>query len=177
MAIVVHNSKAKFINSLTKAQLKSIFFDGTISDWSELHPDLSSPINVYVRDVHDSGTAALFASKITGFSDTPYTKNVIDVHITPLVVPTLANDPNGIAYTPLEWVNDSVHVVAIGETSAKTALPSLKTIQEGSYMLTRDMYMITIDNENEAIRSFLDFVLSPRGQVIFEKLGFVAEKN
>ena len=36
---------------------------------------------------------------------------------------------------------------------------------------------LTIDNENEAIRSFLDFVLSPRGQVIFEKLGFVAEKN
>ncbi len=175
VAIIIHPSKYNFVQKLTQAQVQGIFFKGTITDWFQLHPDLSGKINVYVRDPHESGTATLFAKKITGSDKTPYIDNAIDLIRTPLVVPTLATDPNGIAYSPLKWVNRTVVVVAYGETLDKAIAPNLATISDNSYPLARKMYMITIGRPKHLTKSFIEFTLSQDGQRLLEEEGFVGK--
>lgn len=172
VVIILHPSKYEFVQKLTKAQVRGIFFEGTITDWSQIHPDLSGKINVYVRDPYMSGTAALFAQKVIGTEKT-FVDNAIEIVRTPLVVPTLATDSNGIAYSPLKWVNRTVRVVAYGETPEKTMIPTIESIKDNSYPLTRDMYMITIGKPKGLIGAFIKFVLGKEGQKILEGEGFI----
>ncbi len=173
VAIIIHPNKHEFVQELTQPQVLGIFFEGTITDWSQLSPVLSGKINVYVRDPHESGTATLFANRVTGSDKTSYVSTARDVHITPLVVPTLAEDPNGIAYTPIKWVGGQARVVAYGKSTDKTRIPTLESIKDSSYPLVRNMYMVTLGKPRGLSKAFIGFILSQEGQDLLEKEGFV----
>lgn len=169
VGVIIHQSKYQLINKLTKSQLKDIFFTGRIHKWSQLDSNLSGRINVYIRDPNESGTAVFFSKMITRSSDTSYVKDSIDVHITPLIAPALAEDPNGIAYTPLKWVTESVRVIAYGENEDRMLLPTKENISNGSYLLTRNLYMVTLEEPKRLAKSFIDFIISEKGEKIFNR--------
>lgn len=172
VVVATHPSKGAAVEALTVEQLRKIFFTGEITDWSQLSSGLNGPIHVYVRDPFLSGTANLFAEEVTGSGDTPYLKTVRNIHITPLVVPTVAEDPDGIAYSPLEWVDASVHVVRIGQDPASAVAPTPEAIRDGSYPLTRKMYVVTRGASTALTRSFLDFLTGEEGKKILREVGF-----
>jgi phosphate transport system substrate-binding protein len=47
------------------------------------------------------------------------------------------------------------------------------TAKEGTYPLSRDLYMYTAGEPDGAIAEYLSWILSPSGQKIVEDLGFV----
>ena len=52
--------------------------------------------------------------------------------------------------------------------------PTVESIKDGSYPITTPLYAVTYkDNPNENVKKLLDWVLSPEGQEIIEKTGYV----
>ena len=51
--------------------------------------------------------------------------------------------------------------------------PSAETVNAGQYPITRDLYMYTASNPNQALLAYLEWILSPEAQLIVSELGFV----
>ncbi len=167
VGIIVHPSNT--LSDLTTAQLKAIYFDGTITDWSQLtNGTKKGKIKIYNTDPKISGTAELFNTKIAGNAEKPYVNGSTIIHPTPKMIPTIRDDPDGIAYTPVNWINSDVKTVKVNGVA-----PAQKTILDTSYLLSRKMYMITDGAPTGLKRDFINFILSEQGQNIVQKEGFI----
>lgn len=167
VGVIVHPSNP--VSGLTTAQLKAIYFEGTITDWDQLtNGTKKGKIKVYNTDPKISGTAELFNTKIAGNAEKPYVNGSTIIHPTPKMIPTIKDDPDGIAYTPVNWINGDVKTVGINGV-----LPTQKTILDTSYLLSRKMYMITDGAPGGLKREFISFILSEQGQGIVQKEGFI----
>ena len=66
---------------------------------------------------------------------------------------------------------------AVGEEVAQDAggpyvLPAIATVNDGSYPISRPLYMATNGKPNNDIAAFLGWIVSPEGQAIVEREGF-----
>ena len=52
-------------------------------------------------------------------------------------------------------------------------LPTIETIKNGTYPLSRKLYFYTLGEPSSGARAFIDFVLSPQGQKIALENGFI----
>lgn len=167
VVVIVHPSNP--VSDLTLSQLKSIYFDGNITDWSQItNGAKKGKINIYNTDPKISGTAELFNKVVTGNDETPYVGGTTKVHPTPLMIPTIMGDPDGIAYTPIKWVNSSVKLLKVNGVT-----PTKDTILDTSYPLSRQMLMMTNGPPQGIAKEFINFVLSRDGQKIVEEEGFI----
>lgn len=165
VVVVVHKSSP--LRDISSEELKKIFFTGEISDWSEITDGKKTgKINVYGTDPFLSGTAELFIGKISKGGE--FVEGYEILHPTPTVVTTIAGEPNGIAYTPLKWVDDSVVLLSVDGVT-----PSEVSILDTSYKLSRKMLMITDGIPSGLEREYINFILSSEGQKIVEDEGFV----
>lgn len=167
VVLIVHPGNP--VSDLTIDQIKGIYFNGSITDWSQLtNGAKKGKINIYNTDPKISGTAELFNKVITGNDETPYVSGTTKIHPTPLNIPTIMNDPNGIAYTPINWVNSSVKMLKLNGIT-----PSRSTILDTSYPLARKMFMITNGPPQGLSKDYINFILSRDGQRIVEEEGFI----
>jgi phosphate transport system substrate-binding protein len=60
--------------------------------------------------------------------------------------------------------------------SINGVMPTKETVVSGEYSLSRPLYMYTNGKPSGLAKSFIDFVLSPEGQEIVNKQGFVPVK-
>jgi phosphate transport system substrate-binding protein len=84
-------------------------------------------------------------------------------------------NPNAIGYDGLGYVDpehEKIIAVARDATSAYV-LPSAETASDGSYPISRDLYMYTAGEPTGPIADYLDWIRSPAGQQIVIDLGFV----
>lgn len=166
-AVVVVTNKNNPLTNISREDLKKIFFTGEITDWAQItNGAKSGKINVYGTDPKNSGTAELFIQKINDKGT--FVEGYTILHPTPTVVPTIANDENGIAYTPLKWVDDSVNLLAVD-----VVVPSDKTILNAAYSLSRKMLMMTNGQPKGLERDFIEFILSNEGQQIVKQEGYI----
>ncbi len=90
----------------------------------------------------------------------------------------IINNPDAIGFSSSAAHAAGLKVLAISRQKNKAAIyPSVQSIQTGRYPLTRKLFVI-INNPPEdkispAIKSFLDYALSPTGQAIALKAGYV----
>lgn len=191
-AVAVHVNANNPIDELDTETIKKIFFDGTITDWSQITDKKSGKINIYTTDPAVSGTAQLFNEKITGKDTTPYVVNANEkltekygyigsedklwVHPTPNMVPLLAEDEDGIAFIPLNWVNEDAKdgTPTIKALKIDGVYPTKETILNTSYNLSRKMIMMTDGEPKGIVREFIKYLLSIEGQEIVEKEGFIS---
>jgi len=175
VVLVVHKDNP--LRDISIEQLRKIFLTGEISDWSLITGGKKTgKIKTYGTNPEISGTAELFISKIgeKGFERTGkdykhmFIEGYTQLHPTPTVVPTVAKDPDGIAYTPLKWVDDSVVLLSI-----EGVMPTEETVLDTSYALSRRMLMMTNDEPEGLTRDFIRFILSAEGQMIVKSEGFV----
>jgi phosphate transport system substrate-binding protein len=54
--------------------------------------------------------------------------------------------------------------------------PSEENIRSGAYPLTVEIYAATAGTENQRVRELIDWILSPRGQELVERSGYVGVK-
>ncbi|KPQ43596.1 MAG: phosphate ABC transporter substrate-binding protein, PhoT family [Candidatus Methanoperedens nitroreducens] len=88
VGVIVHPSNP--LSDLTTAQLKAIYFDGTVTDWSQItNGTKKGKIKIYNTDPKISGTAELFNTKIAGSADKQYVAGTTIIHPTPLMIPTI----------------------------------------------------------------------------------------
>ncbi|MBF2063493.1 MAG: phosphate ABC transporter substrate-binding protein [Calothrix sp. C42_A2020_038] len=154
---------------LTMTQLKGIF-QGRITNWSEVGgPNL--PIRVLNRS-RDSGTSTFFQDVVLlgkpfapdGANFTTFKRD----ETTPIL---RALGKDGISYSTVTQIENqkTVRVVPIEGIS-----PTDQTaINNVSYPISRVVYLAVPKQTSPATKQFIDFALSPQGQQVIKRTGFL----
>ena len=118
---------------------------------------------VAVNREQGSGTRFVFESAVMGGYDVTPTSVVMPS--SQAVVEYVAQTPGAIGYVSTAWVDDRVRVLPV-----EGVLPTPATIADGSYPLSRPLYLAATAEPAGEVREFAQWVLGPEGQIIIGKL-------
>ncbi len=151
------------VNGLTLDQLSQIY-QGKITNWKEVGGE-NIPIVVVSRD-SSSGTYESWGHLVlNGAKVTPKAQLQAS---SGAVVQTVSKNRYAIGYIGLGYLNRSVKGLTVNGIQA-----SAQTVLAKTYPIARSLYMYTNGQPSGEIAGFINFVLSPAGQKLVEKEGFV----
>ena len=161
---VVHPSMK--INDITTEQLRDIY-NGKIKSWKELGgPD--RPVSVVSRDT-SSGTYEVWEEKI--LKGDKVRPDALLVASNGQAVQTVAQNKFAIGYIGIGYVEKSVKILKV---NGKTA--SASSVRDGSWPVSRPLFMYTNGKPAGTIAKFIDFMLSKDGQKIVNEVKYVSIK-
>jgi phosphate transport system substrate-binding protein len=172
IAVVVHPSNP--VGRLTLQQISAIY-TGKITNWSQVGGE-DRPIVLLSRE-SNSGTYVYFLENVIRLGD-----NKSDLLFSPdtLLMPSsegisteVRQNPNAIGYDGLGYVTSDQKMVAVArDAAAPYVLPAVETVNDGSYPISRPLYMYTAGQPTGEEKAYLDWILS-EGQALVLQLGFV----
>jgi len=176
IAVVVHPSNP--VDGLTLRQISDIY-TGKITNWKEVGGE-DRPIVLLSRE-SNSGTYVYFLENVVRSGD-----KASDLLFSPdtLLMPSsegisteVRQNPNAIGYDGLGYVTADQKIIAIApQPEAAYILPSLATVNDGTYPVARALYMYTPGKPGGAVKAYLDWILN-EGQSLVLDLGFVPLKR
>lgn len=172
IAAAVHPSNP--VDHLTMQQLSDIY-SGQVTQWSEVGVDGLGEITVVGRDA-SSGTYGSWEEMVVQAEDDTreYATGMLQMQSNEAVRSTVANTPGAIGYIGLGYVDDTVKAVPVApEDGADAVAPSEATVADGSYPISRSLYMYTNGEPTGIIKAFLDWGMSADGQKLVAEEGFV----
>lgn len=165
IAVVVN--PANGVEALTLEQLGKIF-RGEINNWSEVGgADLE--IVLLSRD-SSSGTYEYFKEAVVANEDdnAEYAASAKLLPSNQGIADEVKANEAGIGYIGLGYLTPEVKVVAIDGVKA-----SLATAADGTYPISRYLYMYSNGEVDGVMKAYLDWILGPEGQQLVEDEGFV----
>jgi phosphate transport system substrate-binding protein len=162
IAVVVNPTNP--VDALTIEQISDMY-TRKLTNWSQVGgADL--PIVLLSRE-SNSGTYVYFLENVLFSPDT-------------LLMPSsegisaeVRQNPNAIGYDGLGYVTPDQKMIAVAQDAdGPYVLPAIATVNDGSYPISRPLYMYTAGEPTGEIKAYLDWVLSD-GQALVSKLGFV----
>ena len=178
-AIAVIVNPGNPVKELTLQQLSAIY-QGQIDNWSLVGGE-NRPIVRLSRETN-SGTHVYFLEAVIRLGDSKNTSLFsMDTLLLPSsegIISEVRDNPNAIGYDGLGYVIPEVKVLAVAKSSGKPyILPSALTVNDGSYPISRDLYMYTSTKPGKAVEDYLAWIVSPEAQAIVTQLGFVPVKK
>lgn len=165
IAIYVHESNP--VPHLTIEQIKGIY-EGRIKDWSEVGGQ-PSPITLYSRE-NNSGTYAYFKEEV--LDDEDFDPRAQTLPGTAAVVNAVARDPRGIGFGGIAY-GSGIRALSVKKDEASEAVaPSMETVTDGTYPISRKLFMYTAGEPTGLAARYLEFAKSPEGQQLAEKAGY-----
>ncbi len=173
LAIIVN--PANPVSALTIDQLSDLF-TRRITNWREVG-GLDAPVVLLSRETN-SGTHVYFLEEVVRRGR----KDVKDIFAPQtLLMPSsvgitseIRRNPHAIGYDGLGYITPDEKVIAVARSPAGPyVLPAAETAADGSYPLSRDLYIYTGEKPSGEIAEYLDWIRGPEGQAIVLKLGFV----
>jgi len=174
ISIVIN--KENPVNELSIEQISKIF-TGEITNWSEVGGD-DGEIIVTSRD-SSSGTFEYFKERVVqldgAVKENDYTQMSLFLASNASIREEVSSNENAIGYIGLGYLDDSIKAVnIIGEETTGGVKPSVENVQNGSYPISRPLYIYVSHIElTDLEQAFLDFVLGEEGQEIAMEIGFV----
>ena len=165
IALIVHPSNS--VNSLTVEEIKGIY-NGTYTNWSHVGGK-DMEIVVIGRD-SASGTREFFWKKVMKKGD--FLPLMLEKNSNGAVTQTVSQTPGALGYVGLGYLHNTVKALHV-EKNGKEIAPTIENVQNGSYPLSRQLYMLVNGEPTGLIKAFIDFILSDKGQTIITKEGFV----
>jgi phosphate transport system substrate-binding protein len=163
----VYVNDANAVAELSMAQLKDIY-TGKVTDWKDVG-GAPGKIIPYSRE-NSSGTYVFFKEHVLANAD--YTPRAQAMPGTAAVVNAVARDKSAIGYGGAAYAKGIKVVKIKKEPTSAGILPSDKTIQDGSYPLSRPLFFYTRPKPSAGIAAFIDWVLSKDGQGVVVKVGY-----
>jgi phosphate transport system substrate-binding protein len=161
-ALSIYINPGNSVQDLTLEQLNDIF-SCRIKNWKELGGADAEVIPV-IRNPN-SGTHYFFKEHILGGSE--YCKDVVVESTTANVIEYVETNENAIGYGGMGFKGDVINLKINGIE------PSEKNAQNDTYPLTRYLHFFTSSTPKGAVKNFIDWVLSPDGQAIIKKSGYI----
>jgi phosphate transport system substrate-binding protein len=167
----VYVNESNPLNELTMDQLKAIF-TGKVTSWKEVGgPD--SKIIPYSRE-NSSGTYVFFKEHVLSNAD--YTPRAQAMPGTAAVVNAVAKEKFGVGYGGAAYAKGIKVLKIKKDDKAAGIAPTDKTIQDGTYPLSRPLFFYTRTNPSADIKAFIDYVLGAEGQGMAVKVGYFPVK-
>jgi phosphate transport system substrate-binding protein len=169
--LAVYVSATNAIAEISIPDLKGIF-TGKITNWKQLGgPD--NNIIVYSRE-NSSGTYVFFKEHVLGGAD--FTPRAQTMPGTAAVVNAVSKEKFGIGYGGAAYAK-GIKILKVKKDATSAAInPEKKTVLDGTYPLARPLFFYLRNKATGEIKSFIDWVLSPDGQGIVEKVGYYPVK-
>ena len=177
-AIVVIVNPENPVKELTLQQISDIY-SGKINNWSEIGGE-DRPIVRLSRETN-SGTHVYFLETVLrlGKKDdkTLFSTDTLLLPSSEGIIAEIRQNPNAIGYDGLGYVPKDLKMIAIAkETGGAYILPAIKSVNDKTYPIARDLYMYTNGEPTGVVKEYLDWILSPEAQQIVADLGFVPVK-
>ncbi len=178
IAIVVNPQNP--VRRLTLQQISDIY-SGKINNWTGVGGD-DRPIVRLSRETN-SGTHVYFLQTVIRLGDpkntTLFSTDTLLLPSSEGIINEVRQNPNAIGYDGLGYIPpdlmNSVIAVAV-DAGGAYVIPSITTVNNNSYPVSRDLYMYTNGQPTGAIKDYINWILSPEAQKIVADLGFVPIK-
>ena len=160
------------IGNLTSEQLKAIYH-GDIKNWSELGGK-DQEILAFQRP-ENSGSQTMMEYFMGDIPlKEPQTYEKVDAMMGVIKeVAQYANEKGAIGYSFRYFLEELNQEKGVKMLSIDGVYPTLENIENGSYPLTTNVYLVTRKNEpNPNVQKMIDFILSNDGQDIIRKTGY-----
>jgi phosphate transport system substrate-binding protein len=174
LAVVVN--QANPVEQLTIDQLADIF-TGRVTNWQEVG-GADAPIILVSRETN-SGTHVYFLEEVIRKGDSEnsdvFAPQTLLMPSSVGITSEVQRNPNAIGYDGLGYTNPAHEkLLAIAKDAASPFVaPSVATGADGSYPISRALYMYTAGAPQGAVADYLAWVMGPEGQQIVADLGFV----
>jgi len=178
IAVVVNPQNP--VRRLTLQQISDIY-SGKINNWTGVGGD-DRPIVRLSRETN-SGTHVYFLQTVIRLGDpkntTLFSTDTLLLPSSEGIINEVRQNPNAIGYDGLGYIPpdlmNSVIAVAV-DAGGAYVIPSITTVNNNSYPVSRDLYMYTNGQPTGTIKDYINWILSPEAQKIVADLGFVPIK-
>jgi phosphate transport system substrate-binding protein len=173
LAIFLHHDNP--LQRISIAQLADIYGEGgTTQRWSDLGiqvPGCPSDEIVRVSRQNNSGTYVYFREAVLG-EERDYELGSRDMHGSKDVVDLVAKTPCAIGYSGLAYATPEIHMPCLLDAAGACIAPTIETALDGTYPISRPLFMYTRLAPEGAVKAYLDWILSDAGQCILLDQGY-----
>ncbi len=169
LAVVVNPSNP--IRRLTREQLEGIF-RGKITNWKEVGGD-DRKIVVYSRET-SSGTYEFFKESV--LKNKNYMSGSLSMPATGAIIQSVSQTKGAIGYVGLAYLSPHVKAINVSYDGTHYASPSMKTAINKTYPIVRPLYYYYDVKKEEQVSPLMHYILSPTGQEIIKKGGYIPVK-
>jgi len=162
------------VKTLSLAQIKDIY-TGKVTNWKQVGGN-DLPIVVLSRE-NSSGTYAYLQEFV--LKNERYTNTALMMPSTKAIQSEVSNNVRAIGYGGEAYFKGKAGVKVVlvsAKTGSAGIYPSDENVRSSKYPISRPLYFYTAGKPSGAIASFVKFCLSPNGQELATKLGYVALK-
>ena len=169
LAVVVHPSNP--VKKLTRRQLEDIF-RGKITNWKQVGGD-DRKIVVYSRET-SSGTYEFFKESV--LKNKNYMSSSLSMPATGAIIQSVSQTKGAIGYVGLAYVSPRIKTLSISYDAEHYATPTVENATNKTYPIVRPLYYYYDAKNKTQIAPLLEFILSPEGQDIIKKSGYIPVK-
>lgn len=166
-ALAVYVAEANPLKEMDLDQLAKIYL-GQITNWKDLG-GADQKITLYGRE-NNSGTYAYFKEHVLANKD--FAPAVQTLAGTSAVANAVKGDPSGIGYGGIAYAA-GIRPLKIKKTKDAPAVePKLETAKDGSYPISRFLYVYSAGEPQGLAKEFLAWVVSDAGQKVVSDVGY-----
>lgn len=178
LAIYVHKDNP--LDSISLEELAGIYGEeGKITEWSQLgvkEGKLADAEITRVSRQSSSGTYVFFRKAVLG-PGKDYKLGSIDQSGSKDVVALVSRTPSAIGYSGMGYYTPDVKMLKVSKRRGGPAVtPTVETAKNEFYPITRPLQIYVIGEPADAVKEYLDWILSPEGQKVVLELGYVPVK-
>jgi phosphate transport system substrate-binding protein len=175
IAVVVNPSNP--VDGLTLQQISDIY-TGKITNWRQVGGE-NRPIVLLSRE-SNSGTYVYFLENVVRLGDSKsqalFSPETLLMSSSEGISAEVRQNPNAIGYDGLGYVTPDQKTIAVAlDAQMPYVLPAVETVNDGTYPISRPLYMYTAGDPTGPVKAYLDWVLG-EGQALVVGLGFVPLK-
>lgn len=173
LAVYLHPNNP--LTKITKAQLACIYGEGgSCSKWTDIGvevPGCAGQEIVRVSRQNNSGTYAYFREWTLG-EKADFKMGSRDMQGSKDVVDLVTSTPCAIGYSGLGYKTAGVKAACVSKADEPCVEPSEASAIDGTYPISRGLYMYTQGEATGDIKAYLDWILTDAGQAIVARIGY-----
>lgn len=162
------------VRALTREQVAAIY-EGRIRNWKEVGgPDRRI---VFFNKEPGRGTWEVFAHWVYGDAKKAPTVSHPEVGANEETRTKVASTRGAISQLSASWATGKVYALSIKLPDGAIAAPVANDIVSGRYPMARPLFFVTNGAPSGRAKQFIDYVLSPAGQALVRKHGYLRIAN
>ena len=183
-AVVAYDALAVIVNPqnpithLTRTQLEAIF-RGKVTNWNQVTDPVTGrrgpelKIIVYSRET-SSGTNEFLKTNVQ--HEKTNKAGVLSMPATGAVIQSVSQTRGAIGYVGMAYVNKNVKALKVSYDGRRFVYPNMANGRNHTYPIIRELYYYYTADKANVVEPFIRYLLSPEGQQIVMKSGYVPAK-
>ncbi|MBI2949801.1 MAG: PstS family phosphate ABC transporter substrate-binding protein [Verrucomicrobia bacterium] len=180
-ALAVYAHPSNPINEISIEELREIWAEnGAVTSWEQINPAIKGKIALFGRQ-NNSGTYDYFREHICGQTSAGKQRElrggISEMNGSAEVVENVSKTPLALGYSGMGYKTPDVKWLKVSSKKGEPAVePGTDVARSGKYPIARKLYLYTAGEPAGEVKAYIDWILSPEGQKIVEKEGFVPLK-